>query len=279
MGKASKVIKKAEEFISDSERMSRAKEMGFDEVPWYHGGSKGRMSEINSDLLGRNTGTPASKEGFFLTRSRDDAARYAEMSKGEIHEMLFRPDKTAVLDWGEIGVPIRSNNGQRILAGILMDAKESGFGAIRIKNSADTADGSTSVADTIAVLDPKLLRYKDAEFDPAKKESRNLMAGLAPLGVGVGSYLLPKENTYASEIPQFGQSLLGEPQAQAPVAPALLTAADYLDKYSNWRKEHIPGPINWLLPAGEPDTEYMRNRAYGYEPTTWEKFKFGLSFL
>lgn len=136
---------------------------------------------------------------------------------------------------------------------------------------------------------PSNIRSVNAAFDPSKKDSSNLMAGVAPVGVGLGGYLLSPEEAFASipvvpnPMENIGHLLANYQQtggavARAPVANNLIGVADAAQKWNDWRENNLPAPVNFLLP-GQPDPEYIRNRAYGREPSAWEKIKFGLSFL
>jgi thiamine pyrophosphate-dependent acetolactate synthase large subunit-like protein len=66
-------------------------------------------------------------------------------------------------------------------AQITKTLKEQGYDALRIEEDAGSFGRNT---DTLVVLDPAMLRSPNARFDPAKRNSRNILAGLAPLGIG-----------------------------------------------------------------------------------------------
>ena len=130
-----------------------------------------------------------------------------------------------------------------------------------------------------------------------KKPSLSIVKNnnIKSIGIGgggiIGSALLSPEeaiaqssySTLASPVEMIGHTLANYQQtggavARAPVANNLIGVADAAQKWNDWRENNLPAPVNFLLP-GQPDPEYIRNRAYGREPTTWEKIKFGLSFL
>ena len=118
------------------------------------------------------------------------------------------------------------------------------------------------------------------------KNKNNRTASILPIGIG-GSFLT-HEQAMAQQIantpyrqPSIGEVLAsGAPASSisAPKSQTLLNVADAAQQWSDWRDSNLPAPVNFLLP-GQPDPEYIRNRAYGREPSTWEKIKFGLSFL
>jgi len=58
-------------------------------------------------------------------------------------------------------------------------AKEEGFDGIKIKNFSDNADyGTYTPATHYLIFDPKNIRSTNAEFDPAKADSANLLSGI-----------------------------------------------------------------------------------------------------
>lgn len=156
--------------MGEASRLSRAKALGADMEPWYHG-SGSDISEIDPEKFGGATGTPASREAFFLTRSPEDAGMFAENAGGSpnILPMLAFPERGKVqkVSWpDDVGdTPIRSQNGQRILSGILQDAKDAGLGMVLITGAGDSLK-SGSAADVLAVLDPNRIKSLWARFGP-----------------------------------------------------------------------------------------------------------------
>lgn len=66
---------------------------------WMHGNNVPQMSGIDLQRFGSVTGTPASREAFFLTNNRDDALGFAQNAAKEkggdpsVHEMFYRLKK------------------------------------------------------------------------------------------------------------------------------------------------------------------------------------------
>lgn len=67
-------------------------------------------------------------------------------------------------------------------------AKDKGFDGLKIKNFSDNADYGTYIPAThYLIFDPKNIRSINAAFDPAKRESANLMAGVGGAAVGLSA--------------------------------------------------------------------------------------------
>ena len=86
----------------------------------------------------------------------------------------------ASIDWAEqFGeVPIRSNNGQKLLAGLLDDAREQGLSAVHIRGADDSISGKHT-GNVLAVLDPSILRSTDAKFNSADLGRNGLLLSAA----------------------------------------------------------------------------------------------------
>lgn len=289
-----------------------AKKLNFDTgTTWYHGNNVDQMQSIDPSRFGAATETPASKEAFFLTSSKENAQGFAENAakKGgdpSLHEMWYRPQKTASVDWAEYGggVPIRSNNGQRMLAGLLQDAKENGLSGVRIKNSGDSLTDNQDAGDVLAVLNPSLLRYKNAAFDPTKKDSSNLLAGAATIGGVSGLAALAPRKSFADSLHDVVMSAkpttreimdaqvrrekyLAEIETinkqnksiQAPVSNMAAKAADLAGQYNKYRKENLHPLADTVLPVGELPEEFYRKLSYGEKVTMSDRVKAGMGLL
>lgn len=127
-------------------------------------------------------------------------------------------------------------------------------------------------------------KNKDFSLSDSMYRAPKKIALLAAVGAsGSSNALSPQQtlegamNPLAPPIPsqvlsQQNAAVIGPPKSQA-----LYNAAQIAQDVQDWRQKNLPAPVNWLLP--DPDPEYMRNRAYGREPTMLDKIKFGLSFL
>jgi hypothetical protein len=78
------------------------------------------------------------------------------------------------------------------MAATLQGSWDKGFDAVLIKNYASPAGKS---GDILVVKDPAHLRSPYAQFDPSKRQSRNLLAGVAgAAGLGAaGSLPVPPQ--------------------------------------------------------------------------------------
>jgi hypothetical protein len=87
-----------------------------------------------------------------------------------VKPLLHRADKPGVID-----VAGQRWNNQDIAA-TLQESWDKGFDAVMIKNYTSPAGKS---GDILVVQDPVQLRSPYAQFDPAKRQSRDLLAGIA----------------------------------------------------------------------------------------------------
>jgi len=86
---------------------------------------------------------------------------------------------------------------RRVNADAFESAQDAGFDGVRIRNVVDPPDSLNSdPVDTVAVFDPSNIRSEFAAFDPAKRDSSNLLAGVggatATAGL-VGAGMAPQD--------------------------------------------------------------------------------------
>ena len=74
-------------------------------------------------------------------------------------------------------------------------AKKEGYDGVRITTGGLIGSGKLS-ADATIVFDPRNIRSRHAAFDPAKKDSADLMAGVAGTGVATGALLAGEEEGF-----------------------------------------------------------------------------------
>lgn len=155
--------------MSHAARMARAKEMGFDTgKTWYHG-SPNKFEEFDPSL--------SDDVGLYFTTDYKTAANY-NGPDGVIHEVYLRNNNPYVAyaetdgagsgkffsESGEI-LPFETND------------EIASFARGRGHTSMEWPQGNLTEADnTIAVFDPRNIRSVNAAFDPAKKDSANLLA-------------------------------------------------------------------------------------------------------
>lgn len=212
--------------MSSAARMNRAKEMGFDEPTYYKGmypyvydkevregvGLRSKVIDTGPEITEINRGSPfpsfGGKDGDipsiagFFSNDPDVASKFAMRStpNGAVYPVKLRLGRTKTIDakgryagevqFGESGIEFR-------------DAARSGkYDTVRIINTAD--EGDVTVA-----LDPANIRSVNAAFDPAKKDSANLLAGLGALGLGVGgaASMFAPQQANASDEPWYEKVL------------------------------------------------------------------------
>jgi hypothetical protein len=164
--------------MDQAARMGRAKELGFRlEEPLYHG-TGADFDEFDPAMRGSTTGTETARQAAaWLTTDPGLASSYAksaaEGNQGSAAVMpLFHRAKKS----GE--VILEGSDTVLEVAATLADAFDDGYDAVKFKNFI-TSDGPKTI---LAVKDPNQLRSRFATFDPAKIDSRNLLASLAAVG-------------------------------------------------------------------------------------------------
>lgn len=263
--------------MSEAARMARAEEMGFFPNTLYHGTSYSKTGGVDFDEFQKFEGedmsrsvsrSPVGKLGISLAEQpkvAEDFAYQASPASGEGAAMMplkFRADKIA-------SIKLAGDETNDEIYGTVVDAWKQGFDAIQFKNYTTPAGTKGSF---VLVKEPNQIRSVSAKFDPAKKESGNLMAGALPTGaVGAGALLaggLTPQESFAQERTPTLAGLSQQPSMPRDVgsirAPSNQTASDFMafaEKYNAERKKH---PLaDMLLPVGELPAELWMKRAYG----------------
>lgn len=188
-------------------RMARAKEQGFDvDNVMFHGSSKD-IKAFDPDATGVFSSSDAVGNTSF-TPDPSQASRYAEEGIYEVwDEDLNRGIDNAINVGGK-----KSAEGANVGAYLLPDdikvinsegkshsaywmteqqekARREGFKGVRFEGMMDDTyyNPNGMPTDTTKIFDPKNIRSVNAAFDPAKRESSNLLASLAPIAVGAGA--------------------------------------------------------------------------------------------
>ena len=199
---ASKAIRGLD--MSQAARMQRAQEQGYDiSRPLYHGGA----SDFDEIIVGR--------KGFYATENPEIANIYAANAEKRwpglnnaapnVMPFYLNGKVLKVSDQGEngggwyinnlanvLGVNLEEIPSTKIRSQYLRDiAKQKGFSAIEITDMDDLGGRQSQ----IVVIDPSAARSVNAAFDPAKRDSANLMAGVGGVLAGGSALraLLPQE--------------------------------------------------------------------------------------
>lgn len=185
--------------MDDASRMARAKEMGFDvDTPLFHGTA--------DDVYAFNLDHPNRKDtgwlgtGVYTTTDPKLASDYSSMKAGRdapnvmpLRAKLKNPyyatskDKERIMlishsKGAESGREAADEWTSKLIKaghdGVVLDYAKEGWGGPR----------------EVVVFDPKNIRSRFAKFDPAKKGSADILAGLAPLGLAApfAGQLFPK---------------------------------------------------------------------------------------
>jgi hypothetical protein len=180
-------------------RMDRAKAQGFDTSQQYlHGASKGGYNEtadisaFDPEKIGDKWGQD--REGFFFTNDPNEANYYAStdtvgnnVTGGAVYPTYQRSENPLVIDSasdldlaGEGGTAYWDTRYKDILE----QAKKGGHDSVKLIDRGPYED---QMSEMVVALDPSNIRSVNAAFDPAKKESSNLLASTIPAAVGLGA--------------------------------------------------------------------------------------------
>jgi hypothetical protein len=172
--------------MDEASRMARAKEMWFRDMKLYHG-TNADITEFDPSLGGRTSRSQAGSQGVWSSLSPDVAEDFAnqaamaqntaqmslpgsvEASGQNIIPLLHRAEKPGVIH-------LSGDEMNHEIAATLADSWEKGYDAIMLKNYR----GGKSI---VVVKDPSQLRSPHARFDPEKKNSANLLAGITGAAV------------------------------------------------------------------------------------------------
>lgn len=189
-----------------AQKLKDAKEMGFFDNTLFHGTAAKPTTTLKdgnifdefqlwegNDPTRSTVRSPVSKLGVSLAEQPEVAEDFARLASPDGSEgaailpLKFRSEKTGTIDLDG------SESNDEIFATVA-DAWGQGFEAIRFTNYT-TPQGTKG--SFVMVKEPEQIRSVFAEFDPKKKDSRKLMAGMLPAGLGAGMFL-PTDEAEAS---------------------------------------------------------------------------------
>jgi hypothetical protein len=169
--------------IYGADRMARAKQMGFyTDMPLYHG-TAGDFRAFDPAKGGDTNSAAPAQMGLSASRQPDAAEEFAQMtaSKGtgnpSVIPLLHRSDRPVHLE-------LAGDEMDHEIAATLSKAWDDGYTSVLMHNY--TSPGGKTPRDILIVRDPAQLRSPFAQFDPAKRNSRDLLAGIAGLPVAAG---------------------------------------------------------------------------------------------
>ena len=177
---------------SPAMRMARAERMGFHtQMPLFHG-TAADFAKFDLRRGGTVTGNPVAQRGVFAALDADTAGEFAELAVARgtgdsrnIKRLLHRAERPARLR-------LHGRETNEEIAATLEQAWDDGFDAVLMDNY--TTPGGKTGRQIIVVRNPNQLRSVNAAFDPARRNSANLQAGIAlPAAVGAGAGLTARE--------------------------------------------------------------------------------------
>ena len=307
MGKLAKVLEKVNQALDMSKkaRIARAKEQGFDTDTVYYHGTSADIKEFDPKKIGSVEGRgDYIGEGIFFSADPRIAGSYAQQAKAKVGGLenvlpVYTRMKNPLViskkdDFKFFLNDIKINDKYRndpyfknlsddelrqVTYYDLSDAEKASY--TKSKGYDGLVDNTYSQG---AVFDPNQIRSVHAAFDPAKKDSANLLAGVTGATVAA-DYLFP-EKPLAQDFTQrraskkdqwkeLRQSVIGahpiesfkyppviEQTIEAPKSETLLTMARGAQAYNDFVDKPL---INLFAP--ELPAELWRKQAYG-QPTT-----------
>jgi hypothetical protein len=159
--------------MDTASRMARAKEMGFrTSMPLYHGTNAEFSAFRAAPTIAEELAAPGVSTALDPAVASEFAASRAATRGGQaqVLPLYHRADNPVRLDLSG-----RESHAQVVET--LRDAFERGHDSVMITNY--TTPGGLTGQKIIIVRDPEQLRSVNAAFDPAKRNSANLLAGLA----------------------------------------------------------------------------------------------------
>jgi hypothetical protein len=196
-------------FVREYPTSSRQKPEDMPLGVFYHGTNKpitefstSRIGNANDQFLGDYT---TERYGTFMAENPEFSATFSTNDGkvgANIMPLMYRSEKPAYLNssdfydeikpqllgagYSESGINYTSQNPETIWESF--DGNDKLFNTLRNNgyDSADMvepwADGSGGLADVRMVLDPRNIRSRFAAFDPMRRDSPDLLAGIAPFG-------------------------------------------------------------------------------------------------
>ena len=168
--------------MDEASRMQRAAEMGFDvNQPLYHG-TDAEFRAFDRASRGAITQAPSAQLADWSSIDPDLAGLFAEMAAlrnhghPQIYPLLARSNSPGNLR-------LSGREGDLDIAAALIKAFEDGIDLVRLEYPKVAGEINK---DVIAVKNGNQLRSKFATFDPAKRNSNDLLPSIAAL-LGIGS--------------------------------------------------------------------------------------------
>lgn len=174
--------------MSKQARMQRARDMGFDTDTVYYHGTRHDIEAFDPDMIGEQHDFLRDDDpGTFFTTNAESANFHTEpedldyrVKSGESPNVIptyHRDENPLVVKTAQYEENYYDQNRNRLLA----EAYRGGHDSIVVHGS----DGKLKY-----IFDPSNIRSVNAAFDPAKKDSANLLAGTSATGIGLGATMV-----------------------------------------------------------------------------------------
>lgn len=166
--------------MDEAARFQRAREMGFHpELNLYHGTARA-FDAFAPNPQARSLGQPTAAGVAWSAENPAVANRFAELASQE-NQGTGSQTYPLVARWNNLaGLTLTGNERQGEMMGTVRDAFLNGYDALRLKNYTTFPEFGPQ---TIWVFrDPSQLRSRFARFDPAQKDSADLLAARATPG-------------------------------------------------------------------------------------------------
>jgi hypothetical protein len=167
--------------VYGADRMTRARQMGFyTDMPLYHGAT-GDFRAFDPARAGdTSSGAPPRME-VSASLQPDVAEELAASNGPDSHPavvpLIHRSDRRAQLE-------LTGDEKNHEIAATLSKAWDDGYTSVLMRNY--TTPGGKTPRDILVVRDPAQLRSPFAQFDPAKRNSSDLLASIAGFPVAAG---------------------------------------------------------------------------------------------
>jgi len=182
-----RLAKLADDFVS---RMARTK-ADYEDTNYYHGTG----AHIKEGFIPSESGNLGG--GVYLTPNPDSASKRAVLSKYRNRDKGKNPNVLQTRIRNDLSFFDVNENPFMDLD--VNKLKEQGYDGVRRFDD--------DVLQEINVFDPSNIRSVNAQFDPAKKGSSNLLASLVPGAVGIGA-LMQGEEAEAGPLAAGGQRII-----------------------------------------------------------------------
>jgi hypothetical protein len=263
MGKLAGVKKAIDKALSarQAARVKGAEEMRFYENTLYHGtASKPATTTPDGNIFDefklwegedptRSTvRSPVSKLGVSLAEQPALAEDFASLASqngidgSTVLPLRFRSEKMGTID-------LVGDESNEDIFGAVTDSWQQGFDAIQFKNYT-TPQGTKG--SFVLVKNPNQIRSVNAAFDPTKKDSSNLLAGLGSAGILGASMLTPEQAAAADSF--AAQNNDGIYADEFPTLDRIGTFLSGIETPIPFYEKPLEGLGNYLQRFGEPKT-------------------------